>query len=244
MSGPLRIALIGHGRMGRAVEEIAAANGCVVVAVLLNDGAAGVGTGAPHTATGAPATDRLNGAQVAIEFTVASSAPANVRMCLAAGCPVVSGTTGWDAERAVVEREARDAAGALLWAPNFSLGVHILGSLVEHATRAIAQVHAGFDAHLIETHHRAKVDAPSGTARMLADRAARVADRDVPITSVRTGSVPGTHEFVFDAPFEQLTLTHIARDRRVFASGALVAARWLAGRRGLFTLDDVFGPTI
>ena len=229
MTMPIRLAIIGRGRMGRAVEELAPERGFAVVAAL-------------GDASEAVTREKLLDAQIAIEFTVAGAAPAIVRACMKAACPVVSGTTGWDAERAVVEREVRDGGGALLWAPNFSLGVHILGALVEHATRAIAQVHAGFDAHLVETHHRAKLDAPSGTARMLADRAERGAETTVPITSVRTGSVPGTHEFIFDAPFEQVTLTHVARDRRVFAAGALTAARWLVGRKGVFSLDDVFGP--
>ncbi|HUX33073.1 MAG TPA: dihydrodipicolinate reductase C-terminal domain-containing protein, partial [Gemmatimonadaceae bacterium] len=89
------------------------------------------------------------------------------------------------------------------------------------------------------THHAQKKDAPSGTALALARAAAARLGRDVPITSVRTGSVPGIHELVFDAQFEQIRLVHTARDRRVFAEGALLAARWLAGRRGIFTLRDV-----
>ena len=100
---------------------------------------------------------------------------------------------------------------------------------------------AGFDAHLVETHHAQKLDAPSGTARLLATVAERARGRPVPITSVRTGHVPGTHELILDGPFEQVRLVHEARDRRVFASGALAAAKWLAGRRGVFTLDDYLG---
>jgi 4-hydroxy-tetrahydrodipicolinate reductase len=99
----------------------------------------------------------------------------------------------------------------------------------------------GFDRHLIETHHAAKKDAPSGTAALLARTAEHSSGKPMPITSVRTGSVPGTHEVVFDAPFEQVRLVHEARDRRVFAEGALTAARWLAGRRGVYTMQDVLG---
>jgi 4-hydroxy-tetrahydrodipicolinate reductase len=91
----------------------------------------------------------------------------------------------------------------------------------------------------VETHHSAKKDAPSGTAHTLAQSASAAWGKPIPITSVRTGSVPGTHEFIFDAPFEQIHLEHIARDRRVFAEGALVAAAWLIGRRGIFTMKDV-----
>ena len=144
------------------------------------------------------------------------------------------------------------ADSALLWAPNFALGVHLFAKVVAEAARLLAHDAAAFDAHLIETHHVRKVDAPSGTARMLAKVAehARASNRadaspsdSVPITSVRTGHVPGTHELVFDAPFEQIRLVHEARDRRVFAAGALAAARWLVQekRRGVFTLDDFLG---
>ena len=111
---------------------------------------------------------------------------------------------------------------------------------MEVAARLLGRA-AAFDAHMIETHHAAKKDAPSGTAVTLGKTASAAWGRgaDIPITSVRTGSVPGTHEFVFDAPFEQIHLEHIARDRRVFAEGALVAAAWLIGRQGVFTMRDV-----
>lgn len=226
MTAP-RIAVIGNGKMGRLIAALAGEQGVVVAAVLGRDDVSYKGI----------TRDALGGADVAIEFTAPSSAPANVRACLAAGCAVVCGTTGWDAERAAVEDEVRQGSGALLWAPNFSLGVHLFTTIVAEAARRARA--AGFDAHLVETHHVAKKDAPSGTARLIADAAERAAGSPLPITSVRVGSVPGTHEVIFDAPFEQLRLVHEARDRRVFALGALVAARWIVGRHGLFTLDDV-----
>lgn len=226
MTAP-RIAVIGNGKMGRLIAALAGEQGVVVAAVLGRDDVSYKGI----------TRDALGGADVAIEFTAPSSAAANVRACLTAGCAVVCGTTGWDEERAVVEDEVRQGSGALLWAPNFSLGVHLFTTIVAEAARRARA--AGFDAHLVETHHAAKKDAPSGTARLIADAAERAAGAPVPITSVRVGSVPGTHEVIFDAPFEQLRLVHEARDRRVFALGALVAARWIVGRHGLFTLDDV-----
>jgi 4-hydroxy-tetrahydrodipicolinate reductase len=159
---------------------------------------------------------------------------------VAAGCAVVCGTTGWDAERATVSDEVRRLGGALVWAPNFSLGVHLFTKVVAEAAR---RAHAaGLEAHLVETHHAAKKDAPSGTARHLADAAERASGTRVPITSVRVGSVPGTHEVILDGAFEQVRLVHEARDRRVFALGALVAARWVSGRHGVFSLDDVLSP--
>lgn len=233
MSGQatLRLAVIGDGKMGRAVAMLAVEHGFEVVVLL----------GEAQVVPGGITKALLGGSDVAIEFTVPAHAAANVRGCVACGCPVVSGTTGWDAERAAVETEVRRQGGALLWAPNFALGVHAFARIVEHAARAVSAAKAGFDAQIVETHHKAKLDAPSGTARLLAQRAARALGHAPPIASVRTGSVPGTHEVVFDAPFEQIRLEHTVRDRRVFATGALAAARWLVGKRGVFTLDDLLG---
>lgn len=225
-----RIAILGDGRMGELIAALAPAAGCEVVALL-----------GPAQTAGGLTRDALGNAQVAIEFTVPSAAATLVRACAKAGVPVVSGTTGWDAERAAVEADVRASEGALLWSPNFSIGVHLFKRVVAEAARQLARADAGFDLHLVETHHARKLDAPSGTARALADAAGAAAGKPVPITSVRTGHVPGTHELVFDAPFEQVRLVHEARDRRVFAAGALAAARWLAGRRGVFTLDDFLG---
>ena len=226
MSGarPLRLAIVGHGRMGRAVESLAPERGFAVTAV--------IGHGGSIT------RESLAGAEVAIEFTEPGAAAANVRACVAAGCPVVTGTTGWYAELEAVSEEVWQRTGALLWAANFSVGVNLFARMVREAARIVRPVPA-FDAHIVETHHAAKKDAPSGTAGLL-ERAARAGlGREVPITSVRTGHVPGTHELILDAAFEQIALTHVARDRRVFADGALLAARWLVGRTGVFTMDDV-----
>lgn len=228
MTPPLRVALVGRGKMGRAIEALAAERGVEVVATLGRD--------SDVTA------QALGDADVAIEFTEPAAVAPNVRACLAAGVPVVVGTTGWLDALPGVAREVERGGGRLLWAANFSVGVNAMLAVVEAAARALRG--AGFDAHLVETHHAAKKDKPSGTALLLA-RAAGVAwDGEIPTTSVRVGHVPGTHELVFDAPFEQVRLTHEARDRRVFAEGALVAARWLAAQRrpGVYTMQDVLAP--
>jgi len=210
--------------MGRALAELAPDRGFEVVAR--------IGHSQPIT------RGSLNGAAVAIEFTVPEAAAANVLACAAAGCPVVVGTTGWYEQLPMVRAEIARAGTAMLHAPNFSLGVAIFDRVVAEAARLFAGA-PGFDAHLIETHHRAKKDAPSGTAASLARTAEAASGTPMPITSIRVGSVPGTHELVFDAPFEQVRLVHEARDRRVFAEGALAAARWLVGRQGVFTMQDV-----
>jgi 4-hydroxy-tetrahydrodipicolinate reductase len=218
------LAIIGLGRMGRAVEQLASERGFTVVAR--------IGRGESVTRSS------LADAAVAIEFTEPAAAPENVRACLESGCPIVVGTTGWYAALPALRDEVVRRDGALLTAPNFSLGVAVFTQVVADAARRFAAL-PGFDAHLVEIHHAAKKDAPSGTAAALADAAGAARGAPIPITSVRTGAVPGTHELLFDAPFEQVRLVHEARDRRVFAEGALAAAKWIIGRRGIFTMADV-----
>ncbi len=215
--------------MGRAVASLAEARGIVVTAMIgVADNADGAGI----------SRERLGDPDVAIEFTEPSAAVADVLACAREGVPLVVGTTGWYAQLPVVIAEVQRLGGSMLWAPNFSIGVAVLTAVAETAARLLHDA-TDVDTHLIETHHAAKKDAPSGTAAALADAVGRIAGRAVPITSVRVGHVPGTHQLVFDAPFEQLRLTHEARDRRVFADGALRAAAWLRGRRGIFTMRDV-----
>lgn len=225
----VRVALVGMGRMGQAIDALAADRDCDVVARL-----------DARAMRGGLHREMLGGADVAIEFTTPDAALSNVRALLDIGCPAVIGTTGWTSELDTLTADVARTQCAALWAPNFSVGVQLFLGILEDAARRLRDIH-GFDMHLVETHHTAKRDAPSGTAIALADRVRDASGRDVPITSVRVGSVPGTHELVIDAPFEQLRLTHEARDRRVFADGALTAARWLASGRApaLYTMRDV-----
>lgn len=222
-----RLAIVGMGKMGHAIEQLAADRDCEVVARLDVD----------ETSKGIT-VDGLRGAQVAVEFTTPGSAPANVRGLIAAGIPTVVGTTGWYDALPEIAAEVRQRGGALLTATNFSLGVNAFEAILAHAA-ATLKATGGFDAHMVELHHSAKKDSPSGTAHTL-EKAARDAwGREIPITSVRTGSIPGTHEVIFDAPFETIRVAHVARDRRVFAEGAIVAAKWLVGKKGVFTMKDV-----
>lgn len=225
----LRVAVVGDGKMGRAVSALAAERGIPVVAVI----------GAAENASGAALDrSRLGDADVVIEFTEPAAAPDNILAAARAGYPVVCGTTGWSARLPSVASEVESLGGALVHSPNFSIGVNLylaiageVGRLMRHAPE--------FDAHILETHHGAKKDAPSGTALALARAVEGTLGRAVPTTSVRTGHVPGTHELSFDGPFEQIRVSHTARDRRVFADGALRAARWVVGRHGVFTMHDV-----
>jgi 4-hydroxy-tetrahydrodipicolinate reductase len=223
------IAIIGDGKMGQAIRQLAIEKGWKVSAILgETDSAKGGGI----TAT------TLGKADVAVEFTQPDAAVANVVASLRAGVPVVVGTTGWYDALPEVTRVAKETGTGLLWSPNFSLGVNVLIELARYAGTLMKSLE-GFDAHIVETHHSKKKDAPSGTAIAIGKAASDALDRPIPTTSVRTGSVPGTHELIFDGAFEQLSLTHVARDRRVFAEGALQAAGWLIGKKGVFTMRDV-----
>jgi 4-hydroxy-tetrahydrodipicolinate reductase len=232
-AAPVPVALVGMGRMGRALDALASERGCEVVARL----------DAVETSRGLTVAD-LNGAQVAIEFTTPETALANAEALLGLGCPVVIGTTGWNDQLARLQGAVDSTGQAALWSPNFSLGVQLFLAIAEDAARRAREI-AGFDVHVVETHHTAKKDAPSGTGIAIGERLESGLGRPVPISSVRVGSVPGTHEVLFDAAFEQISLTHTARDRRVFADGALAAARWLAARRApaVYTMRDVLGAS-
>ena len=230
----LRIAVIGDGKMGRAIAALAPERGVELVAVV----------GAAENARGqAVNRERLGATDVVIEFTEPEAAPTNIVAAVRAGYPIVCGTTGWAAAYEDVARVVAEVNGALVYAPNFSVGV----TLFLAAAKALGRVMRSapeFDAHIVETHHSAKKDAPSGTAIVLEAAVRSGLGRAVPTTSVRTGHVPGTHELTFDGAYEQIRLAHVARDRRVFADGALRAAEWLRGRRGVFTMRDVLdlGP--
>ncbi len=222
-----RVALLGLGKMGREVESLAKERGVDVVARL------DVG----EVRDRAAARAALGRAQVVVEFTTPDAAVSNIELCLEAGVPVVVGTTGWYGELERVRDAVKRSDGALLWAPNFSLGVALAKALCIRAGELLLGMD-GYDVHISETHHAQKKDAPSGTALLLRD-ALGAAGRDVPITSVRTGDVAGHHEVAIDGAYDTVVVSHDARSRRVFADGALRAALWLRGRKGVFTMDDV-----
>ena len=222
MSG--RLLLIGHGRMGRLVESLAAEAGFEIAGAIDSRSAA--------------AADWPD-ADVAIDFSVADAVPSTVTRLAARGTALVIGTTGWqDRERDVRETVARANLGVVA-APNFSVGVNVFLALAGQLGTLMA-ARPEFGGWIHELHHAAKKDAPSGTALAIE---ARLRDagygREVPIASTRAGAIPGTHTLGFDAPSETITITHQARDRAAFARGALAAARWVIGQRGWFTMADV-----
>jgi len=228
----MRILLVGYGKMGRLVSELAPQYQCEVAGVVDPASPAHV----------APLGDaRWRGVDVAIDFTSPEAVVDNVRTLAGLGINVVLGTTGWQAHEADLRGAIAEAGTGIVAAPNFSTGVVLFEALVAEAARLFAAQPA-FGAFLHEAHHAAKKDAPSGTALKLRKsmEAAGYA-RPIDVSATRAGYIPGTHTVGFDGPSESITLTHAARDRGAFARGALTAARWVAGRRGWFTMQDVLG---
>lgn len=250
----MKVAVVGYGRMGHAVEEAALQRGHTVVARVDGEGAL-----EEALASDPP----LGGAEVAIEFTAPVAAPAVIRALARSGIPVVSGTTGWGAQReaveAVVDTEASRGA-ALLHAPNFSVGVQLFFRLARAAGRLLESVDS-LDVHVLEVHHRHKLDHPSGTARHLAEILVEELGRKdrweeglgegpvdpaiLQVASLRSGENAGTHVIGIEGPDERMELRHEARGRSGFARGAVQAAEWLNGRTGVHTpaewLADIFG---
>jgi 4-hydroxy-tetrahydrodipicolinate reductase len=228
----MRLAIVGAGKMGRAVRAAAEARGHEVAVLLRSADNPG---GAALTAAG------LRGVDVALEFTRPDAAPGNLERLIEAGIPAVTGTTGWLEHLPRIERLVEERGGTLLHAANFSPGLHLLLRAARELARGLRGL-AGYDGAVLEWHHREKRDAPSGTAAVLRE-ALREADpeRDWPVTSVRLGAVPGTHAVEVDARFESLSVVHRVRDRAVFAEGAVTAAEWVVGRHGVYTFADVLG---
>jgi 4-hydroxy-tetrahydrodipicolinate reductase len=238
----MKLALFGLGGMGALVEARAKDAGHRI-AVTFTDRDAGR---APEDLAKA-----LEGADVAVDFSVGAAVLGHVQACVRAGVPLVEGTTGWQAQLAEVRGVVEQGKGALVYGANFSVGANLFYRVVAAAAAEYARDPA-YAPFLEEAHHARKKDAPSGTAlklQALVARAyaARGAARDVPVTSVRAGYIPGTHLVGFDGPADQITLTHTARSREGLAAGALLAAQWIAGgkRRGVFefteVLDEILG---
>jgi 4-hydroxy-tetrahydrodipicolinate reductase len=226
----MRLAIVGNGRMGRAVTALAKERGHSIHTVIdSSDNAGGQ----------ALTRDRLEGADVAVEFTRPDAAVRNIERLIELGVPTVTGTTGWTEALPMITALVEKKQGALLHAPNFSVGVHLFVRTAGELARRF-RGRPEFDESIVEEHHAAKLDAPSGTALLLQRQLEREdPDRRFPITSVRTGSVPGTHTLTYNGPYETVTLSHVARSRDSFAAGALAAAEWLPGKTGVFTFEDM-----
>ena len=218
----MRILLVGYGKMGRLVEELAAAQGMDIATRI------DVGSG-----------DWSAPADVAIDFSTAAALKENFPRYVEKKLPAVIGTTGWAELLPDFRRQADKAGLGVVASANFSIGINLFEMIVADAARIVRQ-HPQYGAWIHEAHHATKRDAPSGTALLLRDvMTAAGYDRPIDMSSTRAGAIPGIHTVGFDGPSDTIELTHTARDRRGFASGALLAAQWIQGKRGWFSMTDV-----
>lgn len=228
----MKILLVGYGKMGKMIEGLAGEFGCEVAGMIDPQSPAG---------KDGPESDRWNGVDVAIDFSTPDSVAKNVPVLAGRGISVVIGTTGWQKDEPAIRRAVADTSVGIVAAPNFSTGVILFEAVVARAAELFG-AHQEFGAWLNEAHHGTKKDAPSGTALMLKRTMENAGyRRPIDVSSVRAGYIPGVHTVGFDGPADTITLTHTARDRSAFARGALLAAKWVKGRRGWFNMHDVLG---
>lgn len=225
----MKLALIGHGAMGQLVASQARAAGDEIGAML---------TSKESARSFDEMASLLRGHDVAIDFSVGSAVVTHVEACVRAGVPLVQGTTGWkdyedDARRIILKND-----GAMVYGANFSIGVNVFYRIVQLAARLFAGLDQ-YDAFIEEQHHARKIDAPSGTALKLNSLMAEYLKAPIPIASTRAGYIPGTHRIGFDSAADQITLEHMARSREGFAAGALLAAHWIVGRKGVYEFSEV-----
>ena len=230
----MNIALIGHGAMGRLIERLAGEKGHTIAAVIDESDSA---------STPAELAEQLRGADVAIDFTTVDAVRRNVEASMIAGIPLVEGTTGWNNERDAIEKLVVESNGAFVFGANFSIGVNLFYRVTDFAAGLFSKF-SDYEVFIEEQHHSRKKDAPSGTALKLKEVVGRHVDDDFSVTATRAGNIPGTHRVGFDGPADQILLEHAARSREGFASGALMAAEWIVGKKGFYEFTDVMDEIV
>ncbi|HJY29200.1 MAG TPA: dihydrodipicolinate reductase C-terminal domain-containing protein [Pyrinomonadaceae bacterium] len=226
----MRIALIGYGAMGQLVAAEARKAGDEVGAVLTSKDVGDL-------------SDKLRGHEVAIDFSIGETVLRNIEACALARVPLVEGTTGWKQHESTARQIITEHSGAMVYGANFSIGVNLFYRIVHQAAALFAAVD-GYAPFIEEAHHSRKRDAPSGTALKLRDLMSEHFHLDIATASTRAGYIPGTHRVGFDSEADQILLTHTARSRQGFASGALLAAHWISGRTGVFEFGEVIEEII
>jgi 4-hydroxy-tetrahydrodipicolinate reductase len=229
------LAIVGYGKMGRLIEQLAPEYGFEVRAKF---------TRANNLHVAGITSESLRGVDVAVEFTTPDSAPDNLRRLATLGIGTVCGTTGWFENLPTINESILSAETALVYSPNFSVGVNVFFQAVARAASFFAK-YPEYEAWGWEIHHSAKKDAPSGTLKKLAEEMrASGYDRTVTLTANRAGAHPGTHEIGFDSAADTITLRHTARSREGFARGALRAASWIIGKKGVFEFREILGELV
>ncbi len=231
----MKIALVGYGKMGKIIDEISQSRGHEIVARLRET----------------PTTETLNGAEVAIEFSNPEAAYENIRVCLEHKIPVICGTTGWLDRKPDIEAITMEQNSAFLYGSNFSLGVNLFFALNKKLAQLMNNVHE-YTCQLEEIHHIHKKDAPSGTAISIAEGIMENSDyeawkleetkgKELGIFAIREDEVPGTHSVFYRSEVDEIEIKHTAFNRNGFALGAVIAAEWIVGRQGIFSMNDVLG---
>lgn len=237
----MKIALIGYGKMGKAIEEIALAKGHEIVLK--------IDVQNNHEFT----LENIKQADVAIEFTGPHSAFENVKKCIELGIPVVSGSTGWLDKWSEIQNLCNEKKGTLIYSSNYSIGVNLFFELNKHLAK-LMEPYQEYNVSMTEIHHTEKKDAPSGTAISLAEQiianmgrkkqwtnSPTLSPSDLVIKSERIDPAPGTHTVSYDSPIDSIEITHTAHTRKGFASGAVLAAEFANKKNGIFTMKDVLG---
>lgn len=225
----MKIALIGYGAMGKLIRTLAE-NKNHEIAVIIDEADANL--------SAERFAEKLAGADAAIDFSIAEAVKRNVEACVLAKVPLVEGTTGWNSQHEEIERFIKENDGAFVFGANFSVGVNLFYRIADFASELFAKFE-DYEAFIEERHHSRKKDAPSGTALKLKDVVAKHITKDFSVAATRAGNIPGTHIVGFDGTADTIELTHTARSREGFASGAILAAEWIAERRGFYEFTDV-----
>lgn len=224
------LAIVGYGKMGRMIERLSPEYGFEVRARI---------SGKENGAARALTAEALKGIDVAVEFTRPDAAAENLRMLADAEIATVCGTTGWFADLERVKEKFEKNGNALVWGANFSVGLNLFREVVAEAARRFAREES-YGAWGWEIHHAAKKDAPSGTLLALAEDMRRSGyAREISLSANRAGAVPGTHEIGFDSLEDTITMRHTARSREAFARGALRAANWVIGKKGVYEFREI-----
>jgi len=230
----MKIAIIGHGAMGKLIEFLAAEREHSVAAVI-SEHESGL--------TAAELAGKLAGCDAAIDFSVAAAVRRNAEACLLANVPLVEGTTGWNTERAEIERIVKSGGGSFIYGANFSIGVNLFYRIAGFAAELFSRF-PEYEAFIEEQHHSLKKDAPSGTALKLKEIVAARIRGELSVSATRAGNIPGTHRVGFDGTADQILLEHTARTREGFAAGAITAAEWIIGKTGFYEFTEVMDEII
>ncbi len=232
----MKIALIGYGAMGKLIANLAE-NKNHEIAVIIDESDAKLS--AEELAA------KLKSVDAAIDFSIAEAVKRNVEACVLAKVPLVEGTTGWNSEREEIEKFIKENDGAFVFGANFSVGVNLFYRIADFASELFAKFE-DYEAFIEERHHSRKKDAPSGTALKLKDVVAKHITKDFSVSATRAGNIPGTHIVGFDGTADTIELTHTARSREGFASGAILAAEWICDKKGFYefteVMDEILNP--